>query len=149
LNFDQRLAGASAGNANGSLEELGRQARAEFETALDDDLNTSAALAALFDFVRESNAALDRSGQASSVELKVVRETLHSLDSVLGLLDLARAHDANVDPQLAAWVEERIEARRAARSRRDFAEADRLRNELLAAGIIIEDTTDGTRWKRA
>jgi cysteinyl-tRNA synthetase len=52
------------------------------------------------------------------------------------------------DPELAAWVEERIGARRAARERRDFAEADRIRGELGERGIVIEDTPAGTKWKR-
>jgi len=52
------------------------------------------------------------------------------------------------DPELAAWVEERIAARKAARERRDFAEADRLRGELLERGIAIEDTPQGTKWKK-
>jgi cysteinyl-tRNA synthetase len=151
LNFDERLASIipEAGAARGELTQLMMTACREFEAALDDDLNTSAALAAVFDFVRESNAALDRMPQVSGTELDQMRETLASFDQILGVLELARAHAGNVDQDFAQWVEDKLAERKAARSRRDFAAADSIRSELTAAGVIIEDTPSGVRWKRA
>ena len=151
LNFDERLASIipEAGATRGELTEIMFTACRDFEAALDDDLNTSAALAAVFDFVRESNAALDRAPQVSSTELDQLRETLADFDEILGVLELARAHAGNVDQDFATWVEEKLAERKAARSRRDFAAADGIRKELTAAGVIIEDTPSGVRWKRA
>ena len=148
-NFSQRLAEASSdANAPAGLGEIAKAALAQFEAALDDDLNTSAALAAIFDLVREGNAALDR-GAATGEEIETTRAALESFDRVLGVLELARAHTAGIDDDLAAFVQTKIAERQAARGRRDFAAADRIRQELVAAGVIIEDTASGTRWKRA
>ena len=65
-----------------------------------------------------------------------------------GVLDIVPEPGRSTIAELAAWVEERLAARRAARERRDFAEADRIRGELTARGIAIEDTAGGTKWKR-
>ena len=117
---------------------------------MDDDLNTPGALAALFDFVRESNAALDRAGNrivAGGVD--AARRALDRIDDVLGVLALARAEATSVEAGFANWVEERIAARADARSRRDFTAADRIRDELAAAGVVVEDVPGGVRWKKA
>ncbi len=68
------------------------------------------------------------------------------MDEVLGLLEVAHA-SRSVDDDLASWVEERIEARAAARARKDFAEADAIRDELTERGIVLEDSAGGKRWK--
>ena len=149
LNFQERIAATPTGPGADGLAQIANNARLQFEEALDDDLNTSAALAAMFDFVREANAALDRLGAAPAAQLTLLKETVANFDRVLGVLDLARAHETSLDADLAHWVDQQIAARLEARSRRDFATADRLRGELVAKGIIIEDTADGTRWKRA
>jgi cysteinyl-tRNA synthetase len=149
LTFAERLESAAIGNAAGGLVELAENARTNFEAALDDDLNTSAALAVVFDLVRETNSRLDASPSISEPEATALRKTIEAVDSVLGVLSLARAHATGGDQEFAAWVEQRIADRKAARGRRDFTEADRIRQELLAKSVIIEDTTSGTRWKRA
>jgi cysteinyl-tRNA synthetase len=149
LNFDERVASAKTGAAAGGFDQIAQNASNIFEAALDDDLNTSAALAAVFDFVRESNARLDTVGTISPDESNRLRSTLAAFDQVLGVLELARQHATGGDQDFAAWVEQRIAERKAARGRRDFAAADQIRGELAEKGVIIEDTSTGTRWKRA
>ncbi len=147
--FQERLNSAQGtGAENGALGAAATTALANFEAALDDDMNTSAALAALFDFVREGNAALDQ-GNASSSDVEQARGALKRIDDVLGVLELAAREAGNIDGELAQWVERLIADRQSARGRRDFSRADEIRKELTAAGIIIEDTPGGTRWKRA
>jgi len=73
-------------------------------------------------------------------------DALRSMDRVLGLLEVAHA-SRTVDDGLAVWVEERIQARAAARKARDFAAADAIREELAARGVVLEDGPQGTRWK--
>jgi cysteinyl-tRNA synthetase len=150
-NFEDRLASTPAGNgtASSGLADRAQQALAAFEAGLDDDLNTSAALAALFDFVREANALLDTSGGASEQDIEAARAMLQSFDRVLGVLELARKEAQSVDADWAAAIDTKVAERQAARARRDFKTADRIRDELVEAGIIIEDTPSGARWKRA
>jgi cysteinyl-tRNA synthetase len=149
LDFANRLETAPAGAdaAASRLADAAASAIAAFQLAMDDDLNTPSALGALFRFVREANAALDEARIARPAELAAARRALERIDDVLGLLDLAR-RDAAVDDELARWVRQRIAARSDARARRDFSAADGIRDELAAAGIAIEDTPAGTRWKK-
>lgn len=138
---DQAEAAGLATAAAGALEA--------FEAALDDDLNTSEALAALFGFLRDVNTALDHTGgRARSDELQAARDALASMDRVFGVLELALAGDA-VDDDLAAWVDDMIAQRKQARADRDWARADAIRDELTERGIVLEDTPQGTRWSRS
>jgi len=122
------------------LEDVLAGARARFEAALDDDLNVSAALAAVFDLVRELNRRVaDRA--LSTADAARGLGTLRDLDRVLGILP----DDAGDLPTGAA---ELLAAREAARANRDWASADRLRDELAGLGVAVEDTRDGQRWKR-
>jgi cysteinyl-tRNA synthetase len=114
--------------------------RVRFEAALDDDLNVSAALAALFDLVRDLNRRLaDRA--LSTADVAGALAFLRELDGVFGVL----AAPADDLPGPAA---ELLAAREAARAGRDWAASDRLRDELLALGVAVEDTRDGQRWRR-
>ena len=123
-----------------TLDALLDGARQSFEAALDDDLNVSPALAALFDLVRELNRRID-ARQLSTADAARAMAQIRDFDRVLAVTDEA-AED--VEPELAAL----LEARAAARARRKWAESDRLRDELLAHGIAVEDTRDGQRWRR-
>ncbi len=115
--------------------------RAAFEAALDDDLNISAGLAAIFDLVRDVNRRID-ARSLSTNDAATVLATLHDLDRVLGLLP---DETSPLDPAAAGL----LEAREQARAGRDWARSDALRDELLALGITVEDTRDGQRWRRA
>ncbi len=114
---------------------------AEFSAALDDDLNTAEALGVLFTFLRDVNAAqvdgsLDAKGAGAAAA------AIRRADGVLGILPAK-------DEVLPAEIEAQIEARNAARKRKDFAESDRIRGELAGRGIVLEDGPAGTRWRKA
>jgi len=112
------------------------------ESALFDDLNGPEALAALFDFIRKGNAELDRKG-GDHAAVERARQAFDHLDSVLDIVP----EQAEADAELVQWIEERLAARREARIRRDFAESDRIREELKARGVVLEDAGGETRWK--
>src|SRR3954467_8153631 len=138
--FAERLAAVKA--ATPELEKIADDAESEVVAALFDDLNAPIALGALFTFIRKANAELDRHG-VDRRALERAREVFARINSVLDVIPEA----AGSDPELARWVEERIAARKDARARREFAEADRIRAEIEAKGVAIEDTPQGTKWK--
>jgi cysteinyl-tRNA synthetase len=115
---------------------------ARADAALFDDLNGPEALAALFDFIRRANAELDRKGgdQAS------IERARAAFARINGVLDIVPERES-AESVLKGWIEERLAARREARIRRDFAEADRIRDEVKGRGVVIEDAGGETRWK--
>jgi cysteinyl-tRNA synthetase len=115
-------------------------ARAAFGAALDDDLNVSAGLGALFDLIRELNRRIERRS-LSTADARRALAALRDIDRVLGVLP---DEAAELEPEVAAI----LAAREAARAARDWAASDRLRDELAALGIAVEDTRDGQRWRR-
>ena len=142
--FAERLNAESTLAAGGTpeLATAAAEAVSAAEEALFDDLNGPEALAALFDFVRRANAELDRKGgDRASVER--AREAFARINSVLDIVpDRERA-----GAELEAWVEGLLALRREARIQRNFAESDRIRDELKARGVVIEDAGGETRWK--
>jgi cysteinyl-tRNA synthetase len=142
--LDALLAALEAYTGDGpddaSLPEALAAAREEFGAALDDDLAVSPALAVLFDLVRELNRRLAERTLSTRDAGRAIA-ALRDLDSVLGVL-------AENGGALAGNLTELLEARAAARLARDWKTSDRLRDELAAAGIIVEDTRDGQRWRR-
>jgi len=123
------------------------RARDGFRKALESDLNTAAALAALFDLVSDGNSAIDakRVGAADAAR---IGEAIEDFDRVLGVVSLRRAEDAAVPDDLVREIEQLVDERRAAKQRRDFAVADQIRKTLAERGILLEDSPTGTRWKR-
>jgi cysteinyl-tRNA synthetase len=150
LDFRDRLERTpSAGDGTpAGLAVLAERGIADFGEALDDDLNSPGALAALFVMVGEMNAALDRvKGRVLESDLLSARAALASMDRVLGLVALG-SRGRVVEDDLRHWVEGLLEERRTARQNRNFARADAIRVELLEAGVVVEDTAEGSRWKR-
>jgi cysteinyl-tRNA synthetase len=139
--FAARL--AEAKGATPELEKIAEETEAEVKAALFDDLNAPIALGALFTFVRRANAELDRNG-VDRRSLEKAREVFARINSVLDVVPEAAGPDA----ELARWVEEKLAARKAARAQRDFAQADAIRKEIEARGLAIEDTPQGTKWKK-
>jgi cysteinyl-tRNA synthetase len=130
----------------GAVDAMVDRARDAFVAALEDDLNTAAALAAVFELIREVNAAID-ARQLTAVDAERVRDAMAQFDRVLGVMSLRRAEDAQ-PPVPVEEIEQLIEARKTARQHRHFAEADRIRDALAERGILLEDNPAGTRWKR-
>jgi cysteinyl-tRNA synthetase len=122
------------------VEGLIRQAMRQFEEGMDDDLNISLGLAAIFEFVREVNRLLAE-GRLSQENAQAVMAAMRQFDQVLGLLD---EEEAAADAEVERLAQEREQARK----RRDFATADRLRAQIAALGYVIEDTPRGPRLKR-
>lgn len=139
-----------------ALPDGGGRAEAEadfpeaFRAAMDDDLNVSGALAVVFDAIREGNTALD---QGADDRARAAAEQVVLMTSVLGVNPLDKQWDSAGDDRavgtVGALVESLIEQRAQARADKDFATADRLRDQLVAAGIHLEDTPDGVRWSLA
>src|SRR5262245_60877611 len=117
-------------------------ARDQFEVALDDDLNTSAALAALMELIKESNVALD-TGELQEDDRVEINKWIDVVDERLAIIP-PMEQLVQRDEEIDALVAKINEARR----NRDFATSDRIRNELRDRGVLIEDTREGTRWRR-
>jgi cysteinyl-tRNA synthetase len=127
--------------SNEQLHETAERALKEFEAGMDDDLNTSVALAAVHNLSREVNTALARKKVKANNQRELL-EVIARIDTVLNIF--GQSQREMLDSEVQALIDERQEARR----RRDFHRADDIRCELADRGIILEDTKDGVRWKR-
>ena len=140
--FKARLNEAKASpGMNEELHAATLAAAKEFEDGMDDDLNTSVALAVIHNLTRVVNTALARKKLHEENKTELI-ELLKRFDSVLNIFgDESREM---LDSEVQSLIDERQEARR----RRDFARGDEIRDELAGRGIVLEDTKDGVRWKR-
>ena len=139
-NLNHLLANANAEELTEEEKELVSQLSSyeeKFDAAMDDDLNTADALAAIFELVRFANTHAGE--ESSKAFLSALKEKIVSLSDVLGLI--AEKKEEMLDADIEALIEERQAARK--------ARADEIRNELLSKGIVLEDTREGVKWKRA
>ena len=123
-----------------SLVQAGKFAE-EFEAAMDDDFNTADAISSIFELVKFANT--NAAAESSKAYLGELKALIVKLSDVLGLI--VEKEEEMLDQDIEALIEERQAARKA----RDFARADEIRTELLEKGIILEDTREGVKWKRA
>ena len=121
------------------------QYREKFDAVMDDDFNTADAISVIFEMVREINTAVSPAADPSKALAQACLDRFLELCDVLGI---PFGSDSSEDPEAKA-IEEKIAARQAARKAKNWAEADRIRDELKAAGIVLEDTPQGVKWKRA
>ncbi len=138
--FVERL--ESAGGGTPELAAIAEAAEGEARVAFFDDLNAPEALGALFRFIRAANAELDKRG-TDKAALERARKAFAAINGVLDIVP-----GGAEDPDLQKFVEEKLEERKKARAARDFARADSIRDELVAAGIEIKDGPAGTSWKK-
>jgi len=140
--FIKRLKSVNESTTYKNFSKLISKVKKEFEDSINDDLNTPNALAAISDFVRETNKLLDENKLGKS-QTKQAIETMFDFDKVLGL-NLAEVKEE----KLSNEIMEKIKQREEARAKKDFKTSDKIRNELKEKGIILEDQPDGgTRWK--
>jgi cysteinyl-tRNA synthetase len=131
--------------AAGSTPDLAlavSEALTQFDAGLDDDLNTAQALGALFEFIRKCNIALT-GGTVREDDRSQILEFFKKVDERLGIMP-AMEDLVQGDTEIESLVAQRNEARR----NRDFEASDRIRDQLLGLGVVIEDTREGTRWRR-
>lgn len=143
-NFKFRLDSAKLSpGLDQKLADQAARALAEFRAAMDDDLNTAEALAAVFEFLREANVSLD-AGDFREENLVSARALLTQFDQVFEVLEPSSPAGGLSETQ----IEEKIAERTAAKKARAFQRADEIRAQLLEQGVVLEDTKDGVRWKR-
>jgi cysteinyl-tRNA synthetase len=138
-----RLAREGGKQANEALDSLAQRFEAEFAAALDDDLDAPRAVALLFVFLTDANRELDRAPGAAAAQ-----RALAAVDGAMAVLDVLPT-PKTADDALSHWVRERLAEREKARKAKDFGAADRIRQELKARGVEIEDSPAGTKWRLA
>jgi cysteinyl-tRNA synthetase len=164
--FDSRIRMSQLpAGTNPVAQEAAAKAKSEMRAGMEDDLNTAYASAAIFDMVREANILADR-GELREGDKAPLLEALEQFDEIFAVLkdddsekikaalDWARSSgllkdsDVPTDAISDADVNHLIEERNAAKKARDFSRSDAIRKQLADAGILVEDTKDGIRWKR-
>jgi cysteinyl-tRNA synthetase len=131
----------SGAGSSPAIADLIESSLRRFEEALDDDLNTAEALAAIHDFARETNTHMAR-GAVKADDRKALLALVDRFDSVFNIFGETKQE------LLDSEIQDLIDERQAARAAKNFARADEIRNQLIAMGIILEDTKEGLRWRR-
>ena len=143
LDFALKNAKDEAGEKDAEIIALIDKRKADFIDAMEDDLNTADAIGSVFELVRDINTNVN-DGVQSKALVEYAIKIFDELTGVLGLL-YNRETAASLDDE----IEKLIEARNTARKEKNWAEADRIRDELKAQGIVLEDTPQGVKWHRA
>jgi cysteinyl-tRNA synthetase len=138
--FYDNVQSVKGGNDNPEVDEMIARVTEQFEESLDDDLNISPALGGIFDFVRDINRLIAE-GNFSEIDGAKVLATIDNFNTVLGFM---KREEAVLDSEIEDMIQKRIDARK----NKDYTLSDKIRDDLLAKGIILEDTPQGTKWKR-
>ncbi len=138
------LKNAPDGELNGELDGLLQKRRQQFIAAMDDDLNTADAIAALFELVKDINVHTAAAADPTKATCEAALALFTELAEVLGLVYMDEAVDEDAEK-----IEAMIAARAEARAAKNWAESDRIRDELKEMGVVLEDTPQGVKWHRA
>ena len=135
--------GKFAEGTNAQIDQRTAEAREQFEGSLDDDLNTAEALAAIFEYIRDTNSAMD-SGEFQAGNVANASALMQEFDAIFDVLNPTVKLGAISEAEIDGLIAERVQAKKA----KNFKRSDEIRAELLERGIILEDTKEGMRWKR-
>ena len=138
--FIDRLKSIKSQKSHPEVAEILKEAQEGFEESLDDDLNTSSVLGKIFDLVKEINRFIDE-GDFSSQDAEKTLDLMQRFDSVLGIL---KREELKLDEKITELIRKRNQARK----EKKWEEADKVRKEIESLGIILEDTPEGTKWKK-
>ncbi len=120
-----------------------------FDECMQDDFNTAGAIGAVFDLIYSTNVSLRRTGGIDYKTLEEAVAFLRTVDKIMGIFELDALEAEDLPDAEATEIESLIEERNRARKEKNFARSDEIRDALTTRGIILEDTPQGTRWKRA
>jgi cysteinyl-tRNA synthetase len=144
-NYELRLKTAKfAEGKNEALDQRTQTAVNAFDEAMDDDLNTAEALGAVFEYVRDTNSAMD-AGEFKTGNVASALAFLARFDSIFDVLKPTAKTGGLSDEEIETLIAERASAKKS----KDFARADAVRKQLADQGVILEDTKEGVRWKRS
>ncbi len=134
---------------NEALRKALSCAKKDFDEAMEDDFNTAGAIGAVFDLIRATNSSIVQGNLLDYEALEEADDFLRTVDSVMGILQIDAIEAGCAPSEEVDEIEALIEQRNEARKNKNFALSDKIRDDLQGRGILLEDTAQGTRWKRA